>query len=472
MIKTVLDLLPESVIETWHPGSHILVVAGTGRCKTTWVKQVLWPFCKKRGLTLYALANRSMLRDDIRTGTDMPVLTYQLLEQAEQRNHPAWDADVIVLDECHSLATDVLLDCRRNKILKLFHNPHTIIVGLTATPVACVTKLFDQEYIYQLPRESSHLAAVYVFHREEETQEILMQEMDRGGRVLCFVSSAARGLQLHRKIIGTSFICSRNARQWTPQIEEYKKTISSLRNWGEAQALIATKVMDVGVSIEDENVTSVIVETTDYTVDLIQMIGRIRCANKQSLRIFVRAYSKERIDQLRNGFQKVLQAVHLFECDQEEARYGSSAFPLILRDGSRNELAISAVQQMLEDLDRLKEIGASAIVSEQLCNIKVQQYKRERTEKRNTCEMIRSDVEHIIMRNIGIVFYNKHDLLKQFETFIAPVLQNDVLRPSRKNVQAVFHRLRLPYSIERKQESRGALRGKYAYFLKTNERSA
>ena len=296
-----------------------------------------------------------------------------------------------------------------------------------------------------------------------------MQEMERGGRVLCFVSSAARGLQLHRKIIGTSYICSRNARQWTPQIEEYKKRISSPRNWGEAQALIATKVMDVGVSIEDENVTSVIVETTDYTVDLIQMIGRIRCAKKQKLRVFIRAYSKERIEQLRNGCRKLLRAVQMLENDQEEARYGSNAFPLVLRDGSRNELAIAAVQQLLEDYDRLKEAGVRTIVSEQLCGIDVQLYKRKRAEKRAACEMIRSEVEQIIIGHQGKVYYDKADLLKQFEAFVGPVLQNPALKPSRKNVQAVFQRLQLPYTVERKQESKGVLRGKYAYYLKRDE---
>ena len=46
MRKTVLDLLPESVIETWRPGSHILVVAGTGKCKTTWVDGII---CRHAG---------------------------------------------------------------------------------------------------------------------------------------------------------------------------------------------------------------------------------------------------------------------------------------------------------------------------------------------------------------------------------------------------------------------------------------
>lgn len=108
MANTVLDLIPTTEIEKWKHGDHVLVIAGTGKCKTTWVKQVLWPYCKARGLSLYTLANRSMLRDDIKNGTDMPVLTYQKLEH--NKYHPAWKADVIVMDECHSLATDVALD--------------------------------------------------------------------------------------------------------------------------------------------------------------------------------------------------------------------------------------------------------------------------------------------------------------------------------------------------------------------------
>lgn len=115
MANTVLDLIPTTEIEKWKPGDHVLVIADTGKCKTTWVKQVLWPYCKTRGLSLFTLANRSMLRNDIQNGTDMPVMTYQLLEQ--QEDDEAWNTDVIVMDECHSLATDVLFDYHRDSQL-------------------------------------------------------------------------------------------------------------------------------------------------------------------------------------------------------------------------------------------------------------------------------------------------------------------------------------------------------------------
>lgn len=160
-----------------------------------------------------------MLRDDIQNGTDMSVLTYQFLEQIEQRNHPAWNADVIVLDECHSLASDIILDYRRDKIRKLFENNHSIVIGLTATPIDCVTDLFDKDHVYSLPRDCSNIESVTAYYRSYDTKTIIEQEAATGGRVLCFVCSSLKGKQLQSEIEASAFICSKNAAQWDKTIE-------------------------------------------------------------------------------------------------------------------------------------------------------------------------------------------------------------------------------------------------------------
>lgn len=462
MRKTVLDLIPVSEIEKWQPGDHVLVVAGTGRCKTTWVKQVLWPCCKEHGLSLFTLANRSMLRDDIRHGTDMPVLTYQLLEQ--QADHPAWNADVIVMDECQSLATDVLLDCRRNKMMHFFRNQKTIVIGLTATPVECVTALFDQSRIYCLERDYSQLESVTLFFREKEMIAILEKEMKREGRILCFVRSAATGFKLHQDIPNTAFICSDNAEQCTPEIKQYKKDISRRRKWGEAKVLFATKVMDVGVSIEDPDVHVIIVETEDYYVDLIQMIGRIRCADGQRIRLYIRVFPQNYLSRQKRQLVALRNKIEIIAANPDELKYDKNLFPLILMDGQQNELAVRWLDQQIKDLTSKMEDGAEQIISDQLCSPILQIWAAtDVSTKKLEMNVARHQTQMIIDELGDRCMYDRKELYSRFTEIVPSVLKKGSLRPTLKTINEALQRMELPYTVGCFQQSRGFLRGKYYY---------
>ena len=465
MRKTVLDLIPVTEIEKWQPGDHVLVVAGTGRCKTTWVKQVLWPYCKAKGLSLFTLANRSMLRDDIKHGTDMPVLTYQLLEQ--QADHPAWSADVIVMDECHSLMTDVLLDYRRNKMLRFFENRKTIVVGLTATPVDCVTELFDTGRFYEIPRDVEHIESIQTYRSTALTETILREEMRKGGRVLCFVRSAKRGYEICKAVSGSTFVCSQNAAQWTPTIETHKKAISKDRHWGNPQALIATKVMDVGVSIEDPEVTTVIVETEDYTVDMIQMVGRIRCTDKQRIRLFIHilpdVYYLKKLDGLRDS----ICMLETHKVNPELQKYNEHAFPSILMDGQVNEMVYRCYKQQAQDAEAVLRFGAEQVISRQLGGLPCEDYRTPVLSAQQTHaqrKQMADELRELIVPLLGKKYDVKTDLYKIFDGLIQIdrwALSLPSARLTRKNINQVLTELGLPYQIEHKQYSRGSNRGRY-----------
>lgn len=460
--KTVLDILPASEIEKWNPGDRVLVIAGTGCCKTTWVKQVLWPYCKEHGLSLYTLANRSMLRDDISHGSDMSVLTYQLLEQSP--NHDAWNADVIVMDECHSLATDVMLDYRRNKMLRFFQNANTLIIGLTATPVECVTELFDEDKVYQLERNYSQLESVTLFYQEKDMKAILEREMKGGGRILCFVRSAAAGLRMHRQMPDTAFICSQNAQQWTPETERYKKAISKNRRWAGEQVLLATKVMDVGVSIEDPQVTTVIVETEDYTVDLIQMIGRIRCAADQRIRLYIRVFPASYLERQKKHLVDMRNRVDLLSAEPEDLKYEINMFPLILIDGTQNELAVRWLDQQIRDISSVMERGAEQIIREQLCHPKIQVWKGTTPQRAEIGISLAQHQAMAIIEEMGNrCIYDRKELYARFAQIVPSVLNKSSLRPTRNNINEALRCMKLPYRVSYHQQAKGPLRGKYFY---------
>lgn len=461
MVSNVLELVPESIIKTWRPGDHVMIEAGTGKCKTTWVKQVLWPYCKARGLSLYTLANRIMLRDDIQHGTDMPVVTYQLVEH--RSDHPAWRADFVVLDECHSIASDIRLDPRRNKLLELFQNRHTIVIGLTATPISCVTRLFDPARIYQIPRDCSHIERVTVYYRAKHMYQILNMETTAGGKVLCFMRSSRKGKEMHAHMPASSFVCSKDAPQWNPKIEDHKRRISDTRNWGDHQVLISTKVMDNGVSIEDALVTAVIIETDDYTVDLIQMIGRIRCLGGQRIRLYIRLFPKSLFVKQRMALQKMLEEAHAYVSNLKEYRYNQS--PLVLGDGTLNEMAAGYCQQRINDIDDLLAMGAESVISSQLCQLPIHRWLHIRDAEAGAALSAIEEVKHVIAQLEGKNFEDRHELLDRFEPFIQTVLKSPGCAPCRRNVNKAFVQAGLGYQVIRKQHGKGHDRGRYYFSL-------
>lgn len=427
MAKTVLDLIPLQEIAQWKQGDHVLICAGTGKCKTTWVTQVLWPFCRERGLSLFMLANRRMLRDDIRHGSDVPVLTYQMLEMEEHDGHPAWNADVVVLDECHSLATDIMLDPRRNKMLRLFRNGHTIVIGLTATPVECVTRLFDQARTYEIERDFPQISEIYTYGHIDLTKTILKEEIHRVGRVLCFIRSSRRGRALQQELPNTLFVCSRDAREWTPEIEEHKRSISQNHHWGDAQALISTKVMDVGVSIIDPAVTAVIVEPYDLRVDIVQMLGRIRCCQGQRIRLYIGIPSKKYIAQSDGVFREAIRRVSLYHSEPERYAY-AEMYPFILSNGIPNEMAVGYARQRTHDFDEMTVYGSSAIIQSIFAGIPLRPYTGVSSVPVTSASTQDLAVlgESIVQKVLGREYLDKGELFKEFKLLVQLALSSAI----------------------------------------------
>ena len=468
MTSNVLELIPQSEIETWKAGEHVLVVAGTGKCKTTWVKQVLWPYCKTKGLSLYTLANRVMLRDDIQHGTEMPVITYQLAEH--RKEHPVWNADVVVLDECHCLASDIQLDPMRNKMLRLFENGRTIIIGLTATPVKCVSRLFDSKRVYMVPREYPHVESISTYYGADNTKKIMHAEAENG-RVLCFMRSAQRGKEIKLHLPSSAFICSKNAPQWDPEVEKLKESITRQRRWGHDQVLITTKVMDNGVSIEDPQVTAVIVETDDYAVDLIQMIGRIRCLEGQRIRLYIRLFPHEHFEQQRVSIQRLLNEADKYLANLEDTRYGRNA--IVLGDGTLNGMAVSYLRQRISDIDDILLVGVEEVISAQLCHLPVQRWQGSTANSTDEgakplANCAAEDIKDIITGAEGRRFYDRKKLTELFEDFTREVLDKPQCSPYRRNINRAFELSGLPYKIIRKQAGSGFERGKYYFTLVKN----
>lgn len=62
-MQRVKDIIPLSKVKTWSTEDIVLINAGTGKGKTTFVKDILLEFCKENNKTILFLVNRTALRE-------------------------------------------------------------------------------------------------------------------------------------------------------------------------------------------------------------------------------------------------------------------------------------------------------------------------------------------------------------------------------------------------------------------------
>lgn len=114
------------------------------------------------------------------------------------------------------------------------------------------------------------------------------------GKTLCFTSSKKSGEKLTEilrlKGIATEFI---NADNKAGQALATAKSLSNNQKF-ESKILIATSVLDVGVSIHDREVRNIVIDTIEKN-SFLQMLGRIR-TDIQALNIFICSRSFEYFD--------------------------------------------------------------------------------------------------------------------------------------------------------------------------------
>lgn len=129
----------------------------------------------------------------------------------------------------------------------------------------------NMRYTYTQTADYSQLSVKY-FDKYDEIIEYLA---DAEGKILFFVSSKEKGskLETHYKKCNVK-VAYVNAENKDAEGLDVVRKLANSRKFDE-KVLIATSVLDVGVSIEDSSVQNVVVDTTERSA-LIQMLGRIR----------------------------------------------------------------------------------------------------------------------------------------------------------------------------------------------------
>lgn len=144
--------------------------------------------------------------------------------------------------------------------------------------------LYDyiEEFDFPAKKSKSNINPIFYFN-----EEYILQQIAKTGKKekwLVFINDVKEGRALCRKIqeslgISSSFICADNASN------DMCKSLEVNQRF-DCHVLVATSVLDNGVSIIDDTLKNIVVDTTDK-VQLIQMLGGKRLADGEQINLYV-----------------------------------------------------------------------------------------------------------------------------------------------------------------------------------------
>ena len=335
--KTISDIITEEEIKSWDKNIPIIINANTGDGKTYWCLNILYKYAKKHGLKILMLVPRIRCRgqftnqlEQIKNVDDViTIKTYQSIEFAYKNNYDLNlnNYDYIVCDEAHYFVNDSQFNRYCDISFDEIYKTDAIKIYMSAT-IDFIDNYLKVIYKtetkrYELPLHYDNFKSVVYYTKEESLYEILdILTLDKTEKTILFINDIKRGLEIARRYNG-AFICSESNNNFKYADKNEIYNIESEEHF-ESNLLITTTTLDVGITLKDKKLTSIIIDNI-YDIDIIkQILGRKRstdeddkysclylsCPNNNKIGGQITKYSKEieRGDYLfNNGSKKYLE---------------------------------------------------------------------------------------------------------------------------------------------------------------------
>ena len=368
----------KDTINRWCYGQPILIKAPTGSGKTTFVQDIVrhcrkkripnkvvlllvsrtaiaiqqrLEFAKKFNSKWYKVKDESVFQYvDYLDDVGILIMTYQNFS-ANYKSMDLKKIDWVVMDEAHYFLSDSLFNAYLDplfwKLPELFKHANRLY--LTATPGAVLDDICAAEskmlhecavcphrcqnkgtlLLYDFPDRYNNVQLSY-FRNVDEIVDLVKSHPN--DQFLIFTSKRETS-----NSSGSSYVKSLdNADISVDYLDSKSKqsdTWASVCNQGHfnSQVLVATSVLDCGISLHNPSLRHIVVESTDKT-EFLQMIGRRRLYPGESINVYIRAVSP---GTLLNRLNRINQQLALIaECFQAAH---TKNFDLLLHKGWRDE---------------------------------------------------------------------------------------------------------------------------------------
>ena len=294
---------------------------------------------------------------------------------------------LLILDEFHCMLEDATFSVYTEKILRYLRAnvDNTSRIYLTATPDAVTSVITDIESLFGRYKEitpetkledalkayygsnSTRVKAVYSvrsdwsyldfkFYSPNDTKELLdyiRKANEEGTKSLIYINDINKGKKIQEVLGGQHIYSDEDKRLEIAEIAMNEKF--SDRN------LITTKVAENGVSLHDEELGLIVVETLDL-ITLQQVIGRARVnrKNPRKIEVLIPDYTDTDIGNAIASISQQLKKAKEVAADPDKAMEYVAEHPALVYYDSTvkkpvvNTLAIKSLEYLLDLLKRLK----------------------------------------------------------------------------------------------------------------------
>lgn len=348
--KYVTDIIKDDYIMKWNKKDIILIKAPTGSGKTYFIKNKLIPDIKGNILYLcHRVALKRQFKKDLFDFYDIPIpVTNIELDKAEQIENVTVKSyqslsemlnidkeinfdcyDYVVCDECHSLLDEAEFNNKIAYVANYLINKDMNIckIFITATPDLIERYIelafkkqqnavwgnnYNKLYKYTCNKNYDYITA-NAYKKINDIIEIIKTD-ESNNKWLVFVANKKDGYSILEGLKGiktAAFLTKDNK-----QNKEYESIVNKSKF--KADVLIATKVLDAGINIEDEQVKNIVIDAWDKNT-FLQELGRVRVdKTKQNINLYIKDKGKKNFDMKLKTMQKTLEQISLFKENRDE----------------------------------------------------------------------------------------------------------------------------------------------------------
>lgn len=318
-------------VEKWSPEEVVLVVAGTGRGKSSAVEDIAKMY---DGSKILVLSPRVFLKSQQENGfvncDNVDCMTYQMVQSMKTEDVRKFndEYDFLVLDEIHALIGDSNFNRTTTSfITRILREYKGVIVGMTATDCGLeeliwkVAKKKCRTYRYE--KDFDFITGpIQLFPDNATIAQVIRDTVARGEKVLVFGDRIQTLESLRKDLmfdVNVLTVVSENSPKYTrlckknaDKIEEMK-----LKEKFSEDVLLTTTVLEMGVNLKDPLITTVVCFSANLC-SIEQMIGRKRRNAGEGVRVYVKSYSSDELKKMREVEQGALKMYKKFTNDREQ----------------------------------------------------------------------------------------------------------------------------------------------------------
>lgn len=383
------------------------ISAQTGAGKTEFIFRTLYPYLHNKGQKLLILVSRTPLKTKVKYDAIDAAGTMQrelLTPFGIEKEHHFGDIDVysyqdfcfglnsskhkqdllqsqygaIIFDECQFFMADADFNVSTEHILEYLvkYAIYNRIprIYMSGTPEFIFDHIYEKEYNL-LDRERYYYEMkLYHFKRDYQYLNLMtfdssnisvaiLQHVEKSQNVkwIIFVDSKKTGYELYEKLIQKKksvLFLSSDSLHSNIKNELQSELLADLvdNERLSCDVLIATKCLDVGISIKDKNIN--IINLLHDQVDFLQSIGRKRVNGNENVNLLIPAYTESNVNhwlKLANTHYKEL----LANCELYPlgsiANCSGVPYPVFIENGKYNvnRFALIKARSTIEQLEKL-----------------------------------------------------------------------------------------------------------------------